>query len=131
MAKFFESMAWYMAGFATMFLYAQWKTHQREDVSPVSGYVNYDRAVVSGDLHQATSSGPGFRMQWGRVRDVDSEVSMLLDACQSRLSHLQSTSLGSDTKARALFAIMQALDHLNGTNEVTSGDMGSSAPEGE
>lgn len=71
------------------------------------------------------SSGPAFSIQWAGTRHGGVTPAEILRACEQRLSFEQSTELGSDAHARAIFAVAEAIDHLTGSKEVTGKPLGS------
>lgn len=64
--------------------------------------------------------GQGFSLCWGTMGGGPEEVLPILDACARRMQHVQQTTAGSDDNARALFEVLEAIDYLRGTQEVTA-----------
>lgn len=70
-----------------------------------------------------------FKVEEGVFRtpeQVNVDLSNRLEGIRDRMQFLQSTELGSDQNARAMFSVMEAIDHLKGS-EVVSAEI----PNGE
>lgn len=73
---------------------------------------------VGGRSRVVAVSQPGFAIRWegdSAARPID-----ILESCARRMQYMQQTPMGSDENARALFAVMQAIDHLQGTDQVSA-----------
>ncbi len=66
--------------------------------------------------------GQGMLIEWkGSAQIHGADPVNVLVATAQRLEHLQTTALGNGMNAKALFKVLEAIDILAGTNEV-SGD---------
>lgn len=91
------------------------------------------------------SYGTGYAIQWERGPDGLKDVAAInnliatdvadpaevMKSVANRLSHLQQSPEASDQRARALFALMEAIDALEGTNDVSAPVPGLIHPSGE
>lgn len=71
--------------------------------------------------------GPGFAIDWEGIAEpgmpalsTPADPLDVLRACASRMSALQGSPRGSDQNAQALFAVLQAIDSLEGTTQVSA-----------
>ena len=67
-----------------------------------------------------TMRGMGFEIAWESEHREGATASGVLQATQRHLNDLQSTPKGGDHIAKAIFAVAEALDHLDGTDHVTA-----------
>ena len=70
---------------------------------------------------------PGLSIHWTGSDPSDGDVRPLdvIEATFDRLKAEQQTNLGSDKNAKAMFSLLEAIDHLSGTTEVTGKPLGS------
>lgn len=67
------------------------------------------------------ATGPGINIEWeGTYKPNAATPLHVLKLAAERMSHLQSTPQSSDANARALFEVLEAIDALEGSAEVSS-----------
>ena len=69
--------------------------------------------------------GPVMRIQWASTEVPGATPLEVLQATYQEMEYLQSTPQGSDQNAKAMFSLLESIDYLNGTNEVTGTPLGS------
>lgn len=65
-------------------------------------------------------AGKDYSIDWKGVGSAGVDPLEILTECKNRMEFLQSTPQGSDANARALIEVMEAIDALKGTNEVSA-----------
>lgn len=117
--------------------FSHWQMSQEEeghfDPDPVPAEFSRPFVVESGRAaidvvanNPKAIRGHGFAIDWTGGDEttagyqVGAEPVDVLQACAARMQHLQTTAAGSDANAKALFAVLQAIDALEGTSEVSA-----------
>lgn len=77
-----------------------------------------------GNALTGLSKSPTMSISWGIPKFTANDELQVLRALQNRLEFVQKSPQASDNRARALMSVMEAIDALEGTNNV-------SAPIGE
>jgi len=92
-------------------------------------YQSTDRTLKTSNLTQNAEgrspggfgTGPGVRIEWmGSTMPRGANPLDVMKLTASRMTHLQQTPEASDNQAKALFALLEAIDALEGSNEVSA-----------
>lgn len=122
---------------ATVLLYARTSPYMESSPQPTPiGPLLGSTAPVSGGLGVFTSEhsvdehgnaafgvtdGPGVHITWNGVGTHAGSCPLhVLKLTADRMSHLQSTPQSSNDTAKALISVLEAIDALENTNEVSS-----------
>lgn len=75
----------------------------------------------TGDVLGGYGTGPGIKIEWqGSAMPNAAAPLDVLKLTAQRMSHLQSTPEANDNQARALMEILEAIDALEGTQDVSA-----------
>jgi hypothetical protein len=82
----------------------------------VTNLVSEQGAVLGG-----TATGPGIAIDWYGAASANGAIPVdVLKVTAQRLSHLQSTPQANNGQAKALFAVLEAIDYLEGSDDVSA-----------
>lgn len=82
----------------------------------VENFESADKRVLGG-----LASGPGIEIAWKGEQQPNAATPLdVLKVTAQRMSYLQGTPQASDDQAKALFALLEAIDYIEGTSEVSA-----------
>lgn len=99
------------------------KPHTKPNTKPMSFDLyksNHQVSKETGEPVGGNTNGPGLVIVWeGTQNERGASPLNVLKVVAERMTHLQSTPLKSDKQARALFSILEAIDTLESSQEVS------------
>lgn len=81
---------------------------------------NRNNSDSEGNAMGGLSSSRGFSIQWRTPSPSDPQELEVLKAVAQRFQFVQKSPQASDTRARALIQVLEAIDALQGTSEVST-----------